>query len=443
MTKKDFLTLFFETLNSQNINYFVYGNYNELPADTGGSDIDIVIAECERKRFLTVFDKLMESTSAFVASYFKSTHSYMYRILNGNEGDYWGVQIDIFFKGFCHHNVSYFPISFIHDSIISHHNIKVLEETRGYYIGFLKELIHTAKVKQKYVDGFVDLINSDRERYLEELQKIYGNEFKELIEENLHTKDFPYKKLQHLMRVVVHKHSFFSDIYSKISRFYRLFNKRPGYVIVVEGTDGSGKSTIINAFTPWLNECFHNGVVYNHLRPNLIDDLGVVLGKKEKKSKPVINSTPHAGKPSGFIGSLCRWSYYMLDYTIGYMKIVWPIIHTKSKVFVFDRYYYDYYVDPYRSSTILPNWILKLGEKLIATPDLILCLGGDPEKIYARKPETSLEEVKRQTEVLKEFASTHKKAVWVDTTTTPEESIKAAMDAIVKMMSKRFANTKL
>ena len=116
MTKKDFLTLFFETLNSQNINYFVYGNYNELPADTGGSDIDIVIAECERKRFLTVFDKLMESTSAFVASYFKSTHSYMYRILNGNEGDYWGVQIDIFFKGFCHHNVSilHYPKHLVH-----------------------------------------------------------------------------------------------------------------------------------------------------------------------------------------------------------------------------------------------------------------------------------------------------------------------------------------
>jgi orotate phosphoribosyltransferase-like protein len=79
----------------------------------------------------------------------------------------------------------------------------------------------------------------------------------------------------------------------------------------------------------------------------------------------------------------------------------------------------------------------------VPAPDLTICLGGDPEKIYARKPETSLEEVKRQTEVLKEFASTHKKAVWVDTTTTPEESIKAAMDAIVKMMSKRFANTKL
>ena len=115
---------------------------------------------------------------------------------------------------------------------------------------------------------------------------------------------------------------------------------------------------------------------------------------------------------------------------------------TKSKVFIFDRYYYDYYIDQRRSRTSLPHWILRFGEIFVPTPDLTLCLGGDPKKIYERKPETSLEEVTRQTEVLRRFCDKRKKAVWVDTTLTPEESIQMAKQAIVEMLTPRFKNIK-
>lgn len=194
-----------------------------------------------------------------------------------------------------------------------------------------------------------------------------------------------------------------------------------------------------------MNGAFHNGVVYNHLRPNVIPDIAELMGKRKKaeKDKVTVVSDPHAGKQSGFIGSFVRWSYYMIDYTFGYLKTVWPAIHTKSKVFIFDRYYYEYYFDQKRSHTSLPKWILRIGEWLLPKPDLILCLGGDPQKIYERKPETSIEEVTRQTNVLKDFCAKRKNAVWVDTTTAPEESIRCAMNAICDMMSPRFKNVVL
>ena len=172
-------------------------------------------------------------------------------------------------------------------------------------------------------------------------------------------------------------------------------------------------------------------------------ELGVLLGKKEKTDKPIVVTNPHAQKPSGLIGSVFRWGYYLLDYTLGYMKSVFPRIRTKSKVFIFDRYYYDYYIDQRRSRTSLPHWILRIGECVVPTPDIILCLGGDPQKIYSRKPETSLEEVARQTHVLQKFCHNHHKAVWIDTTTTTQESINDTMKAIVKMMALRFKDTKL
>lgn len=211
-------------------------------------------------------------------------------------------------------------------------------------------------------------------------------------------------------------------------------------VIVLEGTDGSGKSFIINSITPILEETIRCRIVYSHLRPHCLPDIGELFGKRktlENDAKKVV-SDPHAEKPSGFAGSLVRWSYYMIDYTFGYLRKVWLPIHSKSKVFFFDRYYYEYYLDQRRSRVNLPMWIVRLGEFFIPKPDLILCLGGDPEKIYARKPETSLEEVTRQTKVLKEFCNKRKNAVWIDTTVTPEESINAAMKAINEMMSKRF-----
>jgi thymidylate kinase len=77
----------------------------------------------------------------------------------------------------------------------------------------------------------------------------------------------------------------------------------------------------------------------------------------------------------------------------------------------------------------------------VPKPDLIICLGGDPHKIYERKPETSIEEVTRQIDALNTFCMKKKNAVWVDTTQPIEKSVNDVMAAIVEMMSKRFVNT--
>lgn len=246
------------------------------------------------------------------------------------------------------------------------------------------------------------------------------------------------KKLQFsLRRRIIHGH-WRLFIIDRVKTYMRLFSKRPGYVIVVEGTDGSGKSTIINHITPILNEAFHKYVFYNHLRPKLIPDLGVFLGKKSAHEMGHVNSNPHGQSQSGLLGSLIRWGYYMIDYTLGYMCKIWPQIHSKSKIFIFDRYYYDYYWDQKRSRTCLPSWIIRIGEIIVPKPDLILCLGGSPSKIYERKPETSIMEVSRQNLIIKQFCEMHDNAVWIDTTNNIEESCKESMAACYNVMSKRF-----
>lgn len=442
MTKEGFLTQFFGNLNKENLDYFVYGEYSCLPKDTGGSDIDILVSLGDAPRILSILWEMIDANDIRLASYYHTSNPNWFVRLITEE---WGVQIDFFGGAHVWKTACYYNPEFLKPYVVHHNGIKVLDIHVGYYLDFFKEVIHLGKVKEKYMNGFIAEYRNNPQRR-KEIEMMFGKATAEAIEFHVNngTLNDSLPQLQKMMQNAISHGTRGKRVRLFFSKWKRLLH-RPGYVLAVLGTDGSGKSTIINAITPWLNECFHHGVVYNHLRPNAIPDLGVVLGKKEapkKGEEPKVNDNPHGLKPSGFVGSLVRWGYYMIDYTFGYMKTVWPHVATKSKVFIFDRYYYDYYIDQRRSRTSLPHWILRFGEIFVPTPDLTLCLGGDPKKIYERKPETSLEEVTRQTEVLRRFCDKRKKAVWVDTTLTPEESIQMAKQAIVEMLTPRFKNIK-
>lgn len=437
ITKHTFLQLFFEQLNKKRIFYFVYGSYFSLPIDTGGSDIDIVVEEGKIDQTEKILLEIAKSGNVSLASKYNNTTTRFYRFLT----EFWGVQIDVSYKGFCYRGVSYFPTDRLCQDIIVHNGIvQVLEEHRGFYVDYFKEVIHNGKVKAKYANALVNHIKKHETFCLAEISQLFGKKCSLLVADHLTIEGATSiaRPLQRMIHMRMYKRHFVKIILDRIYSLKRLFSPSPGYVIVVEGTDGSGKSTIINHITPILNECFHNFVVYNHLRPKLIPDLGSILGKKEKKEDNIVHCNPHEQPQSGLLVSLFRWGYYMIDYTIGYMVKVWPQIHSKSKVFIFDRYYYDYYWDQKRSRTKLPMWIIKFGEMILPTPDLILCLGGDPSKIYERKPETSLAEVQRQSIMIKQFCLNHNNAMWVDTTIGIEESCKASMSFCYKMLSKRF-----
>lgn len=198
------------------------------------------------------------------------------------------------------------------------------------------------------------------------------------------------------------------------------------------GTDGSGKSTVIEYITPWLESINAKGVHYEHLRPNWLPPLGAVAGKSSNKdSGPVLD--PHGQKPSGFLGSLVRLGYYSLDYYVGYRRKIIRLCRNGGQVCLFDRYFYDIEIDPRRMRIALPTWILRGVLKLLPEPDLVLCLGAEPDVIYERKPETSLEEVTRQIKHLKSLCQKNKRAVWVDTGESIEASIAAVKSAVLNL----------
>lgn len=425
-----------EMLNEKHIQYAVLRNYQSLPADLGGSDLDVWVEKEYVNKCTDMLNKVAEETGSSLVSFTDNEYCPKFCYLNKQ----CGIQIDLFIGSIRCKDCIMFDGDSIKRNIKEYNGIKVLDDRYADLMAFLKEVLNNGKCKEKYTNPLTEYKDVYIEEYLTNQLTLFSSLFCNMLANTIKSGDYTsnFADLCAIGRdcLGIKNSRFKLSNIKKLSRFLR----PTGYTLAFLGTDGSGKSFIINSVTPILNEAFHNGIIYKHMRPNYLPSLAVATGKKKSSEEEnTICTDPHASKPSGFVGSLVRLSYYWLDYTWGYFRKVFPDKSIKTHVWLFDRYYYDYYVDQRRARLNLPSWIVKFYGLFVPSPDLTICLGGDPEKIYARKPETSLEEVTRQTNVLKEFARTHKNTVWVDTTVAPDESIKAVMEAIVNMMSKRFA----
>ena len=424
--ESEHLKWFFNKLNLHDINYVVLRNFKFLPISTGSSDLDILVHKKSLKDFKKIINQFVKKHKLKLVSAIEDKKSPKYCVL----GENWGVQIDVFKNSVFFGNREIIPQKHIFDNSENYNGIKVLNKKVGALLSFLKELLNNKFCKKKYI---VKLQSHYKNHKIEEdLLSHFSSKFKYCLNKNLHRLDEKYcLELFQLSKEDFQKNKF-NNFYI---RFKRVF-KQPGYTVTFLGPDGSGKSTIINNIKPKLNKAFHNAVYYEHMRPNMFPSLAKLLGKKVNYKEQSLN--PHGSSNSGFFGSFFRLSYYIIDYSIGFYIKIFPRKATKSCVWIFDRYYYDYLIDPKRGRIKLPGWIIKLGQLIVPDPDLILCLGTSARTIHKRKPELTFSEIERQIRDLREFSKTHNKAIWIDTGTDIEVSSSQALEAISNMMYERF-----
>ena len=353
-TECDFLQHWFFRLNSGNIRYAVLRNYKSLPDSCGGSDIDIWVKKEDYNKFVSITNKCATENEGVLASYIPDPTCP--RIIY--QASEWGVQLDIHVDVALHRGVPYMSDAVIEAHITEYNGIKILSMEIDYLICFLKEVLNNKKCKEEYCTKVVDLINNISEKEANEYLQCFSEKVRNQIIQVINAGDFSKEVISKLGFLCSNDlQSFRSRIAYYLNQFRKLGRlfKQPGYTIAFLGTDGSGKSTIVNAITPILNEAFHNGIRYEHMRPNHIPSLAVFMGKKKVDEPSTVCSDPHASKPSGFVGSLIRISYYMIDYTWGYFRKVFLDKAFKTHVWIFDRYFYDYLIDPRRARVSLPK----------------------------------------------------------------------------------------
>jgi thymidylate kinase len=432
-TETGFLKDFFSTLNQNHINYIVLRNYCQLPHSTGGSDLDILINKNQSEEFFQVLNKSISRFNGKIVSVIDSIVCPRYCIL-GNDDTAWGVMIDLHYDQVSYRGYTIISNKMIWNNTFSFKNICVLNKKTDAVIGLFKELLNNNKCSEKYYNDFVtySLDNDFLHGIFEYPQR------SEIVKALTDCRNFEYSReqVEKLAKLLDKEFPVKCKLYFQwFDKLKRLF-KQPGFTIAFIGTDGSGKSTIIEAITPALSDAFHKAVYYEHMRPNYIPSIAQLFGKKSDFNKPVTN--PHGSTPSGFMGSFIRWFYYLIDYTFGYYRKVLPKKAIRTCVWIFDRYYYDYLIDPLRSRMKLPHWVFKFGQLFIPEPDLIVCLGAEAEVIHLRKPELPLHEVERQVNKLKEFCEKHERAVWINTGKNVDESSQDTFEAILEVMARRF-----
>ncbi len=164
-----------------------------------------------------------------------------------------------------------------------------------------------------------------------------------------------------------------------------MFSNR-GFVLTFSGVDGAGKSTIIERVVTMLDKEFRRPVKVLRHRPSVLPILSAWrYGKKGAEEKSMA-SLPRTGSNNSLLSSLVRFSYYYVDYLLGQWYVHFRYV-LRGYVVVYDRYYYDFMIDPRRTNLELPAWITAAGFWLLKKPALNFFLYADPDTILARKQE--------------------------------------------------------
>ena len=225
---------------------------------------------------------------------------------------------------------------------------------------------------------------------------------------------------------------FFRQWYYNITRMLPLRFFQPGGMdIALLAPDGGGKSTILEALRQYEIPSFA-GVERKYIRPGLFKNIGQYKPNAEREMTD--NPNPHGRKPDCIIKSGIRFFIYLIDFTLGYYIKIVPL-KWQRKLIVFDRYYYDYYVDMYRYHYSLPKWFPRLFAFMIPSPTLTFVLYAPANIIYNRKRELTFEETQRQCLAFKNLCETLPNAVVGDVNRPIEFIVKDIVSKILKKQS--------
>ena len=270
----------FRLLNEKKVSYCVLRNYDNLPESTGKSALDIYVSPKDHDAFLRVLEEVCLETGAKLVSYKADKMCPQFTLCAYLSGS----QIDMYDGSTNHRTCIYIDEEIITAyTFVTERGIKALKSEADGMMCFLKETLNNKKCRVEFCEKARKAVEG--KDVTDKILKAFSPSVRTLIVNTLCSGLFDEQTIRKVGIAASNDlQSFVSRLHYRLGQFSKLkrFFRPLGYTIAFLGTDGSGKSTIIDAITPILNEAFHKGMTYEHMRPNYLPSLAVLTGKKPK-----------------------------------------------------------------------------------------------------------------------------------------------------------------
>lgn len=431
----------FESLNQKNIPYCVLRNYQRLPYENIGSDIDISIERGFEKDIENIIDIMCQNFKLTIIKKTRRQLLYQYFII---DNDSKVLQLDFHDVGEQYRGVNYLKSEELISRRRLYNGIYVVNEIDEAIVSLLSSLLWGGFIKEKYIKNIYNTFTSNSD----EVNKILRKAFSDKISNNIinFIKEEKYDNLKlnvkQYRKEIILKGIFknpLKTINNNINYFYNEFKFRyfnSGMFIVFLGCDGSGKSTIIENMRSLLCNLFNNKEIhYYHWRPNRLKQLRKIGKNTSQEKQVLVVDDPHKKDPHNILISNLRFIYYTLDYIISYPKFIKA--KAKNGIILFDRYYYDMIIDDRRYRMKNINILYKLMSIFIPKPDLVIYLDSTPEELIYRKAELSYEGYKKALNNYREFIKNNKNMHLINTNNGIEYTGNQVQNIIINYLTQR------
>lgn len=434
--KIEFIKALFEELNNQ-VNYTVLRGYDKIPNQITG-DIDLLIDKKEYKKFLNILESLIIQYELNEIKRIDRHYVRMFRLFHIEVGASYGLKIDIHF-GEMWRGATYLTANNILEKKIAYKNIFIPSYEDQVAINLFQGLLGMGYVTEKRQNQLQNILPKvDDEKLLNLLAELTTKSISENLMTSLKNKDFVSinKQVKRIRKIVFIEALSNRPLTTSIDfSLFILKNMKykiiyPGAFIALIGPDGAGKSTAINNLTSILDQVIINGnskVI--PWKPAYLMRLAEL--KKDKSLDSLPKSVKKRHIPNKF-SSFLRFSYYTLDYILGHLIQNRKILTSEGYI-VYDRYFYDYLIQPPERSFInMPRWIKNIFSFFIPMPQVIIYFKATPSVLFSRKQEETMEELKELVRLYDNYVSDNDNIITIDATQSPEDVEINILNEIVK-----------
>lgn len=440
-----FLRELFDAFGREGIDYAVARDYELLPTSVEGRDLDVLVRRGDMERAYHIVRK---AANVFSAEVVRIDQEFSFWLLVIHLDGSWALRVDIgSVDSHTWRGISHLNLNIALERKVCDKGIYMLRGEDVIVIQFCRDMMGRFRLREKYHSPVRNLYLSNPSYLMGELEKIVGRRCAGRLMEVCGQGRFEHSATlgKEMRRSVITRSLLQEPIRTVRSillyigwRCHEYFRPN-GVMVAVIGLDGAGKGTLIREIQGEISRMLHFPVRTYHWRPGLLPSLGSLLLGRVEDGRPVRN--PHSRKASSIVPSIFRLAYYTLDYVIGYWLLVRPILGRKCIAAIFDRYYYDYFIDPLRFRTSVPRSVIRFFGVFVPKPDVVLLLSCEPKTLYRRRCELPVDELERQACALGDLGRLFKNAVWIDTSCEIEISIQQMRGAILdalKMHLRRY-----